>query len=121
MAGSSALARALMASASILSRCVWQISRRDVEKIASQQVEIKQNDDVLQVATVTRGLSEDEGGYRWSGEMRLWDNEILLGWYAANDGSIRSKGTMYIALHPHGLHMSGGWVGPGYDGRIMSG
>jgi hypothetical protein len=53
--------------------------------------------------------------------MRLWDNEILLGWYASNDGSIRAKGTMYIALHPHGLHMSGGWVGPGYDGRIMSG
>jgi hypothetical protein len=76
---------------------------------------------VLQVATVTRGLSEDEGGYRRSGEMRLWDNEILLGWYAANDGSIRSKGTMYFALHPHGLHMSGGWVGLGYDGRIMSG
>jgi hypothetical protein len=121
MAGSSALTCALMASASILSRCVWQTSRRGVEKIASQQVEIKQDGDVLQVATVTRGLSEDEGGYRWSGEMQLWDNEILLGWYAANDGSIRAKGTMYFALHPHGLHMSGGWVGSGYDGRIMSG
>ena len=35
--------------------------------------------------------------------MRLWDNEVLLGWYAANDGSIRSKGTMYFVLHPHGL------------------
>jgi hypothetical protein len=39
--------------------------------------------------------------------LRLWDNEILMSWYAANDGSIRSKGTMYFALHPHGLHMSG--------------
>jgi hypothetical protein len=39
-----------------------------------------------------------------------------MGWYAANDGSIRSKGTMYFALHPHGLHMSGRWVGLGYDG-----
>jgi hypothetical protein len=103
MAGSSALTRALMASASILSRCVWQTSRRGVEKIASRQVEIKRDGDVLQVATVTRGLSEDEDGYRWSGEMRLWDNEILLGWYGANDGSIRSKGTMYFALHLHGL------------------
>jgi hypothetical protein len=92
-----------------------------VEKIASQQLEITQEGDVLQVATVTRGLSQDEGGYHWSGELRLWDNEILLGWYAANDGSIRSKGTMYFALHPHGLHMSGRWVGLGYDGRIMSG
>ena len=23
-----------------------------------------------------------------------------MGWYAANDGSIRSKGTMYFVLHP---------------------
>jgi hypothetical protein len=44
-----------------------------------------------------------------------------MGWYAANDGSIRSKGTMYFVLHPHGLNMSGRWVGLGYDGRIMSG
>jgi hypothetical protein len=40
---------------------------------------------------------------------------------AANDGSIRSKGTTYLVLHPHGLNMSGRWVGLGYDGRIMSG
>jgi hypothetical protein len=70
----------------------WQTSRSGDEKIASQQVEIKQEGELLQVATITRGLSEEEGGYHWSGELRLWDNEILMGWYAANDGSIRSKG-----------------------------
>ena len=74
----------------------WQTSRSGAEKIASQQVEIKQEGDILQVATVTRGLSEDEGGYHWNGELRLSDNEILMGWYAANDGSIRSKATMYF-------------------------
>jgi hypothetical protein len=99
----------------------WQTSRSGDEKIASQQVEIKQEGDLLQVATITRGLSEDEGGYHWSGELRLWDNEILMGWYAANDGSIRSKGTMYFVLHPHGLNMTGRWVGLGYDDRIMTG
>ena len=44
-----------------------------------------------------------------------------MGWYAANDGSIRSKGTMHFVLHPHGLQMSGRWVGLGYDDRIMTG
>ena len=44
-----------------------------------------------------------------------------MGWYAANDGSIRSKGTMYLVLHPHGLNMSGRWVGLGYDDKIMTG
>jgi transcriptional regulator with XRE-family HTH domain len=99
----------------------WQTFRNDVEKIAVQQVEIKQENDLLQVANVNLGLPEDEGGYYWSGELRLWDNEVLIGWYAAVDGSVRSKGTMYFVLHPHGLNMTGRWVGLGYDDRIMTG
>jgi transcriptional regulator with XRE-family HTH domain len=99
----------------------WQTSRSGVEKIATQEVEIKQEGSTLRIGTVTRGLSVEEGGYHWSGEMRLWDNEILMGWYASNDGSIRSKGTMYFVLHPHGLNMSGRWVGLGYDDQIMTG
>jgi hypothetical protein len=51
----------------------------------------------------------------------LWDNEVLMGWYAATDGSVRSKGTMYFALHPHGQRMSGRWVGMSYDGKVVSG
>jgi hypothetical protein len=99
----------------------WQTFGAVSEKIASQQVEIKQEGDLLQVATISRGLPVEEGSYHWSGELRLWDNEVLLGWYAANDGSIRSKGTMYFVLHPHGLNMSGRSTGLGYDGRIMTG
>jgi transcriptional regulator with XRE-family HTH domain len=99
----------------------WQTSRSGEERIASQQIEIKQEADLLQVATLSRGLSVEEGGYHWSGELRLWDNELLLGWYAATEGAIRSKGTLYFVLHPHGLNMSGRWVGLGYDGRIMTG
>jgi hypothetical protein len=99
----------------------WQTFRDGVEKIATQQVECKQSGEMVQVATITHGLSLEEGGYHWSGELRLWDNEILMGWYAATEGPVRSKGTMYFALHPHGLHMAGRWVGLGYDGRIMTG
>lgn len=99
----------------------WQTSRDGAEKIATQQVECKQSGGIIQVATLTHGLSLEEGGYHWSGELRLWDNEILMGWYAATEGPVRSKGTMYFALHPHGLHMAGRWVGLGYDGRIMTG
>jgi transcriptional regulator with XRE-family HTH domain len=99
----------------------WQTSRTGTEKIASQQVEIKQEGDRMQVATITRGLPVEEGGYHWTGELQLWDNELLMGWYAASEGSIRSKGTMYFVLHPHGLTMAGRWVGLGYDGRIRTG
>lgn len=99
----------------------WQTFRDGVQKIATQQVECKQSGELIQVATITHGLSIEEGGYHWSGELRLWDNEILMGWYAATEGPVRSKGTMYFALHPHGLHMTGRWVGLGYDDRIMTG
>ena len=99
----------------------WQTSRSGVEKIATQEVEIKQEGSTLHIATITRGLSVEEGGYHWNGELRLWDNEVLMGWYASNDGSIRSKGTMYFVVHPHGLTMSGRWVGLGYDDQIMTG
>jgi len=99
----------------------WQTSRSGSEKIATQEVEIKQEGSVLHIATLTRGLSVEEGGYHWNGELRLWDNEILMGWYASNDGSIRSKGTMYFVVHSHGLSMSGRWVGLGYDDQIMTG
>ncbi len=99
----------------------WQTFRDGVEKIATQQVECKHSSELIQVATTTHGLSLEEGGYHWNGELRLWDNEILMGWYAATEGSVRSKGTMYFALHPHGLQMAGRWVGLGYDDRIMTG
>ena len=89
--------------------------------VVGHEVRVSGKDNFLRVATITRGLSEEEGGFHWSGELRLWDNEILMGWYAANEGSIRSKGTMYFVLHPHGLNMSGRWVGLGFDGRILSG
>jgi transcriptional regulator with XRE-family HTH domain len=99
----------------------WQTFRDGDEKIATQQIDIRQEGDFLQVSTLTRGLSEDEGGYHWSGEFRLWDNEILMGWYAANDGAIRAKGTMYFVMHSHGQSLSGRWVGLGHDHNVMTG
>jgi hypothetical protein len=103
----------------------WQTFRNGVEKSATQQVECKQIGEqigeLIHVATITHGLNPEEGGYHWNGALRLWDSEILMGWYSANEGSVRSKGTMYFTLHPHGLQMAGRWVGFGYDDRIMTG
>ena len=44
-----------------------------------------------------------------------------MGWYAANDGGTRSKGTMYFVIHPHGQRLIGRWVGLSYDGEIVTG
>jgi transcriptional regulator with XRE-family HTH domain len=99
----------------------WQTFKDGAEVITAQEVQFTQQAELIQVHTTTRGIPIEEGGYHWRGELRLWDNEILMGWYAANDGSVRSKGTMYFVLHPHGLSMAGRWVGLSYDGDIVTG
>src|ERR1700761_923960 len=82
---------------------------------------MQQEGELVRVSTLTHGLSDEEGGYHWSGELRLWDNEIFTGWYASTEGAIRDKGTMYFILHPHGLTMAGRWVGISNDGKIITG
>jgi hypothetical protein len=83
---------------------------------------MRQRGDVLDVIAETRGTQElDEGGYLWRGELRIWDNEVVMGWYVATEGAVRSKGVMYFALHQHGQRMTGRWVGLSYDGPIITG
>jgi len=67
------------------------------------------------------GTPLEGGGYTWQGEMRVWDNEVLMGWYVANEAAVRSKGTLYFKLHQHGINAVGRWVGLSYDGPIISG
>ena len=93
-----------------------------VEKIATQPVHMRQEGEIVHIAATQHGLSAEEGGYLWTGELRFWDNQVLTGWYAANEGTIRSKGTMYLYMrHAHGIHMVGRWVGLGYDDQVMTG
>lgn len=99
----------------------WQTFKDGQEVLTMQQVRFVQRGDDLRVEATTRGLAVEDGGYLWRGEMRLWDNEILMGWYAADDQAIRSKGTMYLVLHPHGQSMTGRWVGLSYDGALVTG
>jgi transcriptional regulator with XRE-family HTH domain len=92
------------------------------EILNPHQARIRQNGEALEIVAVTRGTHAfEEGGYLWRGEMRIWDNEILMGWYVADEGAVRSKGTMYFQLHQHGTHMTGQWVGLSYDGPIITG
>lgn len=99
----------------------WQTSKDRDEVVTCQEVRFTQQEDLIHLDTLTRGISVEDGGYMWRGELRLWDNEVLMGWYVANDGPVRSKGTLYFVLHPHGISMSGRWVGLSYDGKIMTG
>ena len=99
----------------------WQTFKDGREVITAQEVRFDQRGDDLRVEATTRGVAVEDGGYLWRGEMRLWDNEILMGWYAADEQAIRFKGTMYLVVHPHGQSMTGRWVGLSYDGALVTG
>jgi transcriptional regulator with XRE-family HTH domain len=98
----------------------WQTWKDGVHRIDTHTLEVHQRGELLQL-DADRAVPIEEGSYRWRGELRLWDNEALMGWYRSTDGAVRSKGTMYLALHPHGTHAWGRWVGMSYDGIVISG
>jgi transcriptional regulator with XRE-family HTH domain len=98
----------------------WQTWKDGVPRIDTHTLEVHQRGELLQL-DADRAVAIEEGSYRWRGELRLWDNEALMGWYRSTDGAVRSKGTMYLTLHPHGTHAWGRWVGMSYDGIVISG
>lgn len=97
---------------------VWQTRVGGTEHADPQIVRVRQDGNDLRWWAATRGRTIDRGGYLWAGEARLWDNEIVMGWYAADDGSVRSKGTVYLRVHPHGQVLRGRWVGLSHDGDV---
>jgi transcriptional regulator with XRE-family HTH domain len=99
----------------------WQTFNQGVEVIATQPVGISQSGSVMQIEALERSSENERGGYLWRGELRLWDAQVLMGWYAAADGNVRSKGTMFFVLHPQGEYAEGRWVGLSYDGPVISG
>ena len=98
----------------------WQAWKDGAPRIDTHPLKVHQHGELLQL-DAERALPVAEGSYRWRGELRLWDNEALLGWYHSTDAAVRSKGTMYLALHPHGTHAWGRWVGMRDDGPVVSG
>jgi transcriptional regulator with XRE-family HTH domain len=99
----------------------WQTFNDGTEVIATQPVGLRQQGFTVQIEALERSTENERGGYLWRGEMRLWDGQVLMGYYAAADGNVRSKGTVFFVLHPHGQNADGRWVGLSYDGPIVTG
>lgn len=109
----------------------WQTSKDGVPQVTAQTVQFVQQDTLIRMQTTSRGsvnvqdgrkpIRVEDGGYHWSGELELWDNKIMMGWYAATDGSVQSKGTLFFVLHTHGDQARGIWTGISHDGDLLSG
>jgi transcriptional regulator with XRE-family HTH domain len=100
--------------------CAWQTWKDGAPRIDTHRLEVHQRGDLLQL-DAERALPVAEGSYEWRGELRLWDNEALIGWYRSTDAAVRSKGALYLTLHAHGTYAWGRWVGMSYDGAVITG
>lgn len=98
----------------------WQTMKDDVSRVDIHDLEVILDGSVLRFLG-DRARPVEEGSYAWTGEMRMHDADVLLGWYRADDGAVRSKGVMYMTVHPHGTHMMGGWIGLSHQGPAVRG
>ena len=62
----------------------WQTINDGQEVLTAQEVRLVQRRDEVRVEATTRGVAVEEDGHLWRGEMRLWDDEILMGWYTGS-------------------------------------
>ena len=84
-------------------------------------VTVRQVRNRLFLQNETRSPENPDGGYLWRGELKIWDNQLLLGWYVAREPNVLSKGTFYYVLHATGTEMAGRWVGRSYDEGLITG
>lgn len=99
----------------------WETSHGGQGVVHYHEVAVDQDERTLRLDALTRAAPLHAGGYLWRGELELWDNEVMLGWYSATEGAVRSKGTLYFVTHAQGLVMVGRWVGLSHDGPIVTG
>jgi transcriptional regulator with XRE-family HTH domain len=99
----------------------WQSTKDGQEVIAVQPVRLQQQADRITIEALERGRPIEDGGYLWRGELRLWDNEDLMGWYTSTDPTVRSRGTFFFTLHTQGHIATGSWTGRSYDGSHING
>ena len=72
----------------------WQTFNEGRELIATQPIGLTRHGPAVQIEALERSAQNERGGYLWRGELRLWDGQVLMGWYAAADGNVLSKGTL---------------------------
>lgn len=97
----------------------WQNVNDDPTTVTTQQVRFRQAGRHIDVATNTP--EQEASDVHWRGELRLWDYEFLTGWYAGDDGSALSRGTIYLVLRAQATHMDGRWVSLNSVGDIITG
>ncbi len=97
---------------------IWQTSVDGEDKYYEDTIHLDQRKNVVFLHNVELD-TQLQAGYLWKGELRLYDNMHLVGWYMGTQ--VISKGSFYFVLHRQGDLLEGAWVGCGYDSDLMGG
>src|SRR3954447_26851287 len=63
----------------------WQTFVRSEEIITAQPVALQQLGQTVPIEALEHSTEKTAADYLWRGELRVWENHILMGWYAATE------------------------------------
>ena len=90
-----------------------------VSRLDTHTLDIAQRGERL-ILDADRTRAVEDGSYRWRGELRLWVNEALIGWYRS--ATAPSGQGEHVLRPPSPRHPClGRWVGLSYDGLVVTG
>lgn len=96
---------------------LWESTADREAVINTEELRVKaRRNGVITIQNVEPSPENPKGGYLWIAESRLFDNQYLLGTYIAREPNVRSKGVLYMVIHPSGRFLNGQWIGSNYDG-----
>lgn len=96
---------------------LWETTAEHHEVLNSEKIIFKmKRDGSLLIQNIAISDENPEGGYLWIAQGRVFDNQYILGTYIPREPNVRSKGCLYLVIHPSGRFITGQWVGCNYDG-----
>ena len=88
----------------------WQLPG---EVVATLPLSLRRRGPVVELAALERR------GHPWRGELRVWEDGLLTGWYDAAEGRVRSRGTLLLVLRDGWAE--GRWTGRSGAGAVTGG
>lgn len=98
----------------------WEQVEHGERTVIVQELQAIQHKKTLRLTAEQAGVA-NPGTRGWRGDLRLWDNEVLLGAYQVAAEPFRSRGTLFLVVHSGHETASGRWVGQSPAGEVMTG
>jgi transcriptional regulator with XRE-family HTH domain len=91
----------------------WAAWQLPADVIATLALSLRRRGAVVELEALERH------GHPWHGELRMWEDGLLTGWYDAAEGRVRSRGTLLLVLRDG--RAEGRWTGRSGAGSVTGG